>query len=74
MKVENTLYILTSDIKGETIYLTEDKSGYDYSFDIHDALKAGNKATALVIKDEYEDEVGAQSDLKIVPLKITYEW
>lgn len=74
MKVEDNVYILTSEIKGETIYLTDDKLGYDYSFDIRSALKAANKVTALLIKDDYEEEIRSKSDWKITPLKITYEW
>ena len=74
MKVEDNLYILTSEIRGETMYLIDDYDGYDYSFDIRKALKATNKVTASLVKDAYEDELGFKSDLRIVPLKITYEW
>lgn len=75
MRVEDNVYILTSEIRGETMYLIDAYDGYDYSFDIRNALKAANKVTASLIKDAYEDELGgAKSDLRIVPLKITYEW
>lgn len=75
MKVEDIVYVLTSEIHGELIFLTYDRSdGYDYSFDIRNAMKAINKATALVIKDDYENDLRRKSDLKITPLKITYEW
>jgi len=75
MKVEDTVFVLASEIHGELIYLTYDRSdGYDYSFNIRCAMKATNKVTALSIKDDYEDDLGRKSDLKIISLKITYEW
>ena len=77
MKVVDKVYILTSPLKDETLYLTVDeKNGfvYDYSFDIRDALKCGTKRAALNVKDDYEADLGVKSDLTIAPLKITYEW
>lgn len=77
MKIENTYYVLMKlgniEIDKETAYLDSD---YGFTNNIQEALKAGNRRTALEVKHNYEvdNNHSYESDLKIVPLKITYEW
>lgn len=77
MKIENTSYVLMRigdiEIGKETVYLDSD---YNFTNDIREALKAGNRRTALEVKHNYEvgQNHSYESDLKIVPLKITHEW
>lgn len=77
MKIVDRHYVLmrVGDIgidKG-TAYLDSD---YNFTDDIHNALKAVNRITALDVKHDYEvnENKCYESDLKIVPLNITYEW
>lgn len=77
MKIENTYYVLMKlgniEINKETAYLNSD---YGFTNKIQEALKAGNRRTVLDVKHAYEvdNNHSYESDLKIVPLKITYEW
>lgn len=77
MKIENTNYVLMKigniEIDEETAYLDSDDN---FTNDIQKAVKAANRRTALDLKHCYEVEKNHsyESDLKIVPLKITYEW
>lgn len=69
MKIEKEVYILTTEIGGEVLYLTEK---YEFDNDINVALKAKNMLTAHFITSNIFHKY--KFDLKIVPLKITYEW
>ena len=77
MKIENTSYVLMKigniEIDEETVYLDSDDN---FTNDIQTAVKAVNRRTALELKHYYEVEKNHshESDLKIVPLKVTYEW
>lgn len=77
MKIENTNYVLMKigniEINEETVYLDSDNN---FTNDIQNAIKAANRRTALELKHYYEVEKNhsRESDLKIVPLKVTYEW
>lgn len=77
MKIENKYYVLMKvgniEIDEETAYLDSD---YSFTNDIQTALRAANRRTALEVKHNYEVDKNHsyESDLKIVPLKITYEW
>lgn len=77
MKIENTSYVLMRigniEIDEGTVYLDSDDNFTD---DIQKAVKAKNRRTALELKHYYEVEKNHnyESDLKIVPLKVTYEW
>ena len=77
MKIENASYVLMKigniEIGEETVYLDSDDN---FTNDIQKAVKAANRRTALELKHCYEIEKNRnyESDLKIVPLKVTYEW
>lgn len=77
MKIVDKIYVLMKigniEIDEETVYLDPD---YNFTNDIRQALRAGNRRTALEIKHNYEVEENHsyESDLKIVPLNVTYEW
>lgn len=74
MKIEKEVYVLTKEVDGENVYLIDGVDGYDFDNDITCALKAVNKFTAWCIREDYEDETKAPSNLKTMSLKITYEW
>lgn len=74
MKIENEVYVLTKEVNGEDVYLIYGVDGYDFDNDIRCALKAANKITACYIRKDFEDKTKAQSNLRIMPLKVTYEW
>ena len=61
------------EIDEETVYLDSD---YNFTNDIHKALRATNRRTALEVKCNYEVDKNRsyESDLKVVPLKVTHEW
>ena len=77
MTIENTCYVLMKigniEINDETVFLGDDDT---FTNDIKAAVKAANRITALTIKNGYEINKNHcyESDLKIVPLKVTYEW
>ena len=77
MKIENTSYVLMKigniEIDEETVYLDSDDN---FTNDIQKAVKTVNRRTALELKHYYEVEKNHshESDLKIVPLKVIYEW
>lgn len=77
MKIVDTYYVLMKigniEIDEETVYLDSD---YNFTNDIHNALRAVNRRTALDVKHDYETDKNRsyESDLKVVPLKVTYEW
>ena len=75
MKIEEEVYVLTKEVDGKPVYLTDTRhSGHDLDDDIRSALKAVNKITAWYIREEFEDEIKKPSGLSTMPLKITYEW
>lgn len=69
MKIENERYVLTKEINGEVVYLTEQ---YGFDNDIREALKAKNVITAQFIRNTLMAKY--KIDLDIITLKITYEW
>jgi hypothetical protein len=69
MKIENEVYVLTHEFYDEILYLTE-KYGFDN--DIRNALKAKNRISAALIRNDLEHRCKFFCD--IIPLKITYEW
>jgi len=77
MQIIDTYYVLMRigdiPVNEGTVYLA---SGYKFSDDIRDAFKCNNRTTALDVKYDYEvtKNHSCESDLKIVPLSITYEW
>lgn len=77
MKIENTYYVLMKvgniEIDEETTYLASDDK---FTNDVREALKATNRRTALELKCDYEvsKNHSHESDLKVVPLKVTHEW
>lgn len=77
MKIENTNYVLMRvgniEIDEGTVYLDSDDNFTD---DIQKAVKAEDRRAALDLKYYYEIEKNHsyESDLKILPLKVTYEW
>ena len=77
MKMVDTFYVLiiigNVEINEETTYLASDDK---FTNDVREALKAANRTTALELKHNYEvcNNHSYESDLKIVPLNITYEW
>lgn len=77
MKIENVSYVIMKigniEFNGETAYLAPN---FDFTNDIQKATKAANRRTALELKHDYEvsKNHSYESDLKIVPLRITYEW
>jgi hypothetical protein len=74
MKIENEVYVLTKEVNGEDVYLIDGVDGYDFDNDIRCALKAVNKITAWYIREDFEDETKEPSNLRTMPLKVTYEW
>ena len=68
MKIEKECYVLVTEIGGEVLYLTEK---YRFENDISEALKAKNMMTAKFITGNIFQKY--KCDLKIKPLKITYE-
>ena len=77
MKIVDRYYVIMKigniGIDEGTAYLDSD---YNFTDDIHNALKAANRITALEVKHNYEVDKNKsyESDLKIVPLNVTYEW
>lgn len=77
MRIEDIYYVFMKvgniEIGDETVYLNSD---YEFTNDIREALKAVNRTTALDVKRNYEETKNHnyESDLKIVPLKVTHEW
>lgn len=77
MKIVDTYYVIMKigniEIDEETVYLASD---YKFTNDIREALKAKNRRTALEVKHDYDVDKNHsyESDLKVVPLNITYEW
>lgn len=69
MKIENEVYVLAHEFYDEIEYLSED---YGFDNDIRNALKAKNKITAAMIRNDLEKRHKIICD--IIPLKITYEW
>lgn len=79
MKIENRVYVIMKvgnmDFGEETAYM---KSSLEKGFtnDIRYADKFADHDRALIAKQKYDlnKNNGYESDLKIVPLKTTYEW
>ena len=77
MKIVDTYYVIMKvgniGLDEETAYLTFD---CNFTNDIKDAAKAVNRIAALSLKHSYDVEKNRcyESDLNIVPLRVTYEW
>lgn len=56
-----------------TAFLTKD---FEFTDDVRSAIKCSNNRTAFEIKHGYDEVKNGceESDLKIIPFKITYEW
>lgn len=83
MKIENTFYVImrVGNIDCGEEYATKymcdkDVDASEFTNDIARAMKSVNRSTALSLKYEYDLQKNhaCESDLKIIPLKITYEW
>lgn len=79
MKIEKTSYVIMRvgniDVGNETVYVKDD-SNDGFTNDIRDATKCKNRKTALMLKHDLElhKNNGYESDMQIIPVKITYEW
>lgn len=77
MKIVDTYYVLIKlgniEANNETVFLSAD---HKFTSDIREALKCSNRRTALDVKHYYEvaENNCSECDLKIIPLKISYEW
>ena len=77
MKIEKTAYVVMKpgnmDIDEETKFLTD---ATEFTTDIWQADRFVNRRTALEAKHYYECNKNRsyESDLTIIPFKITYEW
>ena len=85
MKIENNYYIVIKEENNKTMYLTTEDTLTD---NIRDVAKAVNRTTAYYLIDAYKDtkywsrEITKEEcedneytlGLKVVPLKITYEY
>ena len=77
MKIEKTAYVVMKpgnmDINEETKFLT---GTTEFTTDILQADRFANRRTALEAKHYYECNKNRsyESDLTIIPFKITYEW
>ena len=77
MKIEKTAYVVMKlgnmDINEETKFLTD---ATEFTTDILQADRFANRRTALEAKHYYEcnENRSYESDLTIIPFKITYEW
>lgn len=78
MKIENTHYIIMKtgniEIGHETVYVSEDGDGF--TNDIRLATKCANRRAALALKYDLDchKNNSHESDMQIIPVKITYEW
>lgn len=77
MKIEKTHYVIMKqgniDINDETVFMkTGEESGF--TNDILAADKFVGKRTALAVKQDYDMKKGYETDLEILPVKVTYEW
>lgn len=78
MKIENTHYVIMKtgniEIGHETVYVSEDGNGF--TNDIRLATKCTSRHAALTLKYDLElnKNNARESDMKIIPVKITYEW
>lgn len=82
MRIENKYYIIMKpgniDIpipNNETVFLSnQDDSGF--TNDILKANKYVNRKSALIDKNYYDVHTnnGVESDMVVLPMKITYEW
>lgn len=85
MKIEKSCYIVVKEEDDKIMYLTETDTFID---DIGGAVKSANRITANfligaykeskwwndeITDEEYRDE-NCTFEMKVVPLKITYEW
>lgn len=77
MNIEKTVYVVMKpgnmDINEETKFLTDTN---EFTIDILQADRFANRRTALEAKHYYEcnKNKSYESDLTIIPFKITYEW
>ena len=77
MNIEKTSYVVMKlgnmDINEETKFLTDTT---EFTIDILQADRFANRRTALEAKHYYEcnKNKSYESDLTIIPFKITYEW
>lgn len=78
MKIENTHYVIMKtgniEIGNETVYVSE--GGNEFTNDIRLATKCTNRRAALALKYDLDchKNNSHESDMQIIPVKITYEW
>ena len=78
MKIEKTHYVIMKqgniNINNETVFINDAEDGF--TNDILLATKFKGSKTALYFKQNYDmtKNNGYESDLQIIPVKVTYEW
>lgn len=79
MRIEKTHYAIMRqgniDINNETVYIKDDAED-GFTNDILLATRFANRKTALYFKQDYDmtKNNGYESDMQIIPVKVTYEW
>ena len=81
MRIEKTYYVIMKQgnitIGDETVYMSSsDDANKGFTNDIRKADRFNGRKTALLAKQVYDfnKNNGYESDMQIVPLKLTYEW
>lgn len=80
MRIEKTHYVIMKQGNveipdNETVYMSSNEDG-GFTNDILAADKYIGRKTALVVKQDYDlhKNNGYESDMQIIPVKVTYEW
>lgn len=79
MNIAKNYYVIMKvgnmDINNETVYVTDNDCS-KFTNDIISATKFADRFTALVCKQDYDlhENHSYESDMQIIPVKITYEW
>jgi len=79
MRIEKTHYVIMKqgniECNDETVFISSSRDG-SFTNDILTAEKYVGRKTALVIKHDYDmtKNHGYESDMQIIPVKVTYEW
>lgn len=80
MRIEKTHYVIMKQGNveipdNETVYMSSNKDG-GFTNDILAADKYIGRKTALLAKQNYDfnENHGYESDMQIIPVKVTYEW
>ena len=73
MKIEDVYCVLIKD--GDIELNIKDgylKNDFTFTEDIREAVRCANKTTALMLNEDFYEQYSYE--LRIVPLKVTYEW